>query len=133
MPRGLLRGWKVENGSCNVENGSVYSGKWKLENGNRKREVAWHLSATVHTVSKCRIYITFHPLATPTSCYPRPLATPIDSAHSPKLSSILQSYCTEVWMTILESGWNLAVWLVGVVSMRWVWLVGGICGYGYHV
>ena len=36
------------------------------------------------------------------------------------------SYCTEVWMTILESGWNLWVWLVGVVSRRWVWLVGGI-------
>ena len=29
-------------------------------------------------------------------------------------------YCTEVWMTILESGWNLWVWLVGVVSRRWV-------------
>ena len=28
-----------------------------------------------------------------------------------------------VWMTILESGWNLWVWLVGVVSRRWVWLV----------
>ena len=26
-------------------------------------------------------------------------------------------------MTILESGWNLWVWLVGVVSRRWVWLV----------
>ena len=25
--------------------------------------------------------------------------------------------------TILESGWNLWVWLVGVVSRRWVWLV----------
>ena len=32
-------------------------------------------------------------------------------------------YCTEVWMTILESGWNLWMWLVGVVSTRWVWLV----------
>ena len=42
-------------------------------------------------------------------------------------------YCTEVWMTILESGWNLWVWLVSVVSRRWVWLVGGIDGYGYHV
>ena len=41
--------------------------------------------------------------------------------------------CTEVWMTILESGWNLWVWLVGVVSRRWVWLVGGIYGYGYNV
>ena len=33
-------------------------------------------------------------------------------------------YCTEVWMTILETGWNIWVWLVGVVSRRWVWLVG---------
>ena len=41
--------------------------------------------------------------------------------------------CTEVWMTILESGWNLWVWLVGVVSRRWVWLVGGIYGDGYNV
>ena len=39
----------------------------------------------------------------------------------------------KVWMTILESGWNLWVWLVGVVSRRWVWLVGGIYGYGYNV
>ena len=30
---------------------------------------------------------------------------------------------TEVWMTIWESGWNIWVWLVGVVSRRWVWLV----------
>ena len=28
---------------------------------------------------------------------------------------------------------NLWVQLVGVVSRRWVWLVGGIYGYGYHV
>ena len=32
-------------------------------------------------------------------------------------------YYTEVWMTILESEWNLWVWLVGVVSRRCVWLV----------
>ena len=25
------------------------------------------------------------------------------------------------------------MWLVGVVSKRWVWLVGGIYGYGYNV
>ena len=31
--------------------------------------------------------------------------------------------CTEVLMTILESGWNICVWLVGVFSRRWVWLV----------
>ena len=45
----------------------------------------------------------------------------------------VQYGCAEVWMTILESGWNLWVWLVGVVSRRWVWLVGGIYGYGYNV
>ena len=47
--------------------------------------------------------------------------------------SLSHPYCTEVWTTILESGWNLWVWLVGVVSRRWVWLVGGIYGYGYNV
>ena len=25
------------------------------------------------------------------------------------------------------------MWLVGVVSRRWVWLVGEIYGYGYNV
>ena len=36
-------------------------------------------------------------------------------------------------MTIVESGWNVWVWLVGVVSRRWVWLVGvgGIYGCGF--
>ena len=30
----------------------------------------------------------------------------------------------------MESGWNVWVWLVGVVSRSWVWLVGvgGIMG-----
>ena len=68
----------------------------------------------------------FHPLtlATPTSCSPHPLATPIHSTHSPQLSSILLTCATlKVWMTIVESGWNVWVWLVGVVSRRWVWLV----------
>ena len=32
----------------------------------------------------------------------------------------------------MESGWNLCVWLVGMVSRRWVWLVGGIYGCGYR-
>ena len=32
----------MENGNWKME-----VGKWKLENGNRKREVAWQLSATV--------------------------------------------------------------------------------------
>ena len=33
---------------------------------------------------------------------------------------------------IVESGWNVWVWLVGVVSKKWVWLVGagGIYGCG---
>ena len=34
----------------------------------------------------------------------------------------VQYGCAEVWMTILESGWNLWVWLVGVASRRLVWL-----------
>ena len=35
-------------------------------------------------------------------------------------------------MTIVESGWNVWVWLVGVLSRRWVWVVGagGIYGCG---
>ena len=31
-----------------------------------------------------------------------------------------------------NSGWNLWVWLVDVVSRRWVCLVGGIYGCGYQ-
>ena len=56
------------------------------------------------------------------------LTTPTGHTHKfHPLSKIVihtsaHSYCTEVWMTILESGWNVWVWLVGVVS-RWVWLV----------
>ena len=62
------------------------------------------------------------PLATPTSCSPHPLATPIHSTHSPQLSSILLTCAKfKVWMTIVESGWNVCMWLVGVVSRRWVW------------
>ena len=57
----------------------------------------------------------------------------IDGRCEIRLLYLLNPYCTEVWMTILESGWNLWVWLVGVVSRRWVWLVGGIYGYGYNV
>ena len=73
----------------------------------------------------------FHPLplATPTSCSPHPLATPIHSTHSPQLSSILLTlHKFKVWMTIVESGWNVWVWLVGVASGSgwnlWVWLLG---------
>ena len=41
--------------------------------------------------------------------------TPRHTTHSPQLSFMLQF---KVWMTIVESGWNL-----------WVWLAGGGCGY----
>ena len=86
----------------------------------------------------------FHPLplATPTSCSPHSLATPIHSTHSPQLSSILLTCAKfKVWMTIVEwvecmgvasgcgeqevgvasgSGWNLWVWLLGVVVRRYI-------------
>ena len=65
----------------------------------------------------------FHPLplVTPTSCSPHPLATPIHSTHSPLLSSILLTCAKfKVWMTIVESGWNVWVWLVGVVVRRYI-------------
>ena len=75
--------------------------------------------------------------------HPLPLAhtrllftTPIHSTHSPQLSSILLTFHKlKVWMTIVESGWNVWVWLVGVVRKRMVWLVGvgGIYGCGYWV
>ena len=65
----------------------------------------------------------FHPLplATPTSCSPHLLATTIHSTHSPQLSSILSTlHKFKVWMTIVESGWNLWVWLLGVVVRRYI-------------
>ena len=57
----------------------------------------------------------FHPLpiATPASCSPHPLATHIHSTHSPQLSSILLTCAKfKVWMTIVESGWNVPVLFV---------------------
>ena len=44
----------------------------------------------------------------------------------------MESAKLKVWMTIVESGWNVWVWLVGVVSRRWVCLAGegGIYGCG---
>ena len=49
--------------------------------------------------------------------------TPIHSTHSPQLSSILLTCAKfKVWMTIVESGWNVWVWLLDVVSRRWVWV-----------
>ena len=88
----------------------------------------------------------FHPLplATPASCSPHPLATPIHSTHSPQLTSVLLTCAKfKVWMTIVESGcmesmgvvsgcgeqevgvasgsgWNLWVWLLGVVVRRYI-------------
>ena len=65
------------------------------------------------------------PLDTPTSCSPHSLATSIHSTHSPQLSSILLTCAKfKVWMTIVENGWNVWVWLVGVVCRRRVCLVG---------
>ena len=69
-------------------------------------------------------------ITTPTSHTHLLLTTPTSHTHRfHPLSKIVihnsaHPYCTEVWITILESGWNLWVWLVGVVSRRWVWLVG---------
>ena len=57
------------------------------------------------------------------------LTTPTSHTHRfhPLSKTVIHTsahpYCTEVWMTILESGWNLWVWLVGVVSRRSVWQV----------
>ena len=60
----------------------------------------------------------FHPLplATPTSCSPHPLATPIHSTHSPQLSSILFNLCK-----VQSMDDNCGVGgMMGVVSRRWV-------------
>ena len=73
---------------------------------------------------------TYLLITTPTSHTHLLLTTPTSHTHIfHPLSKIVihnsaHPYCTEVWITILESGWNLWVWLVGVVSRRWVWLVG---------
>ena len=32
----------------------------------------------------------------------------------------------------MESGWNLWVWLVGVIRRKQVWVVGGLYGCGYQ-
>ena len=54
----------------------------------------------------------FHPLL---------LATPIHSIHSLQLPSILLTCAKfKVWMTIVESGWNVWVWLLGVVVRRYI-------------
>ena len=65
----------------------------------------------------------FHPLpiTTPASCSPHPLATPIHSTNSPQLlSTLLTCANIKVWMTFARSGWNVWVWLVGMMSRRWM-------------
>ena len=55
---------------------------------------------------------------------------------SARVTSVLLTCAKfKVWMAIVESGWNVWVWLVGVVSKRRWWLVGvgGIYGCGYWV
>ena len=58
-------------------------------------------------------------------------------------SSKWGSHKLKVWMTIVESGWNVWAWLVGgmygcgyqevgVVGRRRVWLAGGMHGCGYQ-
>ena len=56
------------------------------------------------------------------------LTTPTSHTHTfHPLSTIVIHTCGKfkVWMTIVESGWNVWVWLVGVVSRRWVCLYSG--------
>ena len=48
------------------------------------------------------------------------------------LSTIVIQICTSS-KKIVESGWNVWVWLVGVVSKRRVWLAGGGCGWNLWV
>ena len=75
----------------------------------------------------------FHPLATPTSCSPHPLATPIHSTHSTIVIHTLNfaqvfaqvksmdDNCGE-WVECMgvASGWNLWVWLLDVVVRRYI-------------
>ena len=52
------------------------------------------------------------------------LTTPTSHTHRfHPLYKIVIHTSAHPYCTILESGWNLWVWLVGVVSRRWVWLV----------
>ena len=63
------------------------------------------------------------PLATPTSCSPHPLATPIHSTHSPQWVECMgvASGCGEQEVGVARgSVWNLWVWLLGVVVRRYI-------------
>ena len=69
----------------------------------------------------CIYLLTTTPRSHTHRFHPLPLATPIHSTHSPQLSSILLTCAKfKVWMTIVESGWNIWVWLVGVVVRRYI-------------
>ena len=74
-------------------------------------------------ISSMRKYIYIPPYNHTHRFHPHP--PPANHTHSPQLSSILLTlHKFKVWMTIVESGWNVWVWLVGEVSRRWVRLVG---------
>ena len=68
------------------------------------------------------VYILTTPIIPPTSHAHLLLTTPITHTHRfhPLFTIVIQFkvWMTEVWMTIVESGWNLWVWLVGVVIRR---------------
>ena len=62
---------------------------------------------------------------------------------SSQLGDVRSAAKLKVWMTIVESGWNAWVWLVGCGYQEvgvasgsgwnlWVWLVGGMYGCGYQ-
>ena len=87
------------------------------------------------------------PLATPTSCSPHPLAIPIHSSHThtfhPLSTTVIHTFnlckvqsmddnCGE-WVECMHVANGCGEQEVGVVSRRWVWLVGvgGIYGCGY--
>ena len=96
-----------------------------------KKEVGMLLQKSTDTrgvgISSMRKYI-YLLKTTPSShthrFHPLPLATPIHTTHSPQLSSILLTlHKFKVWMTIVESGWNVWVWLVGVVLRRYIYFL----------
>ena len=53
--------------------------------------------------------------------------TPIDSTHSQiVIHTSAHPYCTEVWMTTLESGWNLYVVRILSNLAKSIWLGLGL-------
>ena len=94
--------------------------RYKRSRDSNMRKSIYLLTTT--PTSHTHIFHTHPPPANHTdSFYPLLLATPIHFTHSPQLSSILLSCAKlKVWMTIVESGWNVWVWLVGVVVRRYI-------------